>query len=357
MKWISIPLAMAAGSLLAGWATARPQQQERQPQAAQPPTKDQQPAPPAPPNYTLSGPYTHQNLTIFLIHGADAAKGKAPLTLQEALDQKKVVVHETGDVNTLHVENVSDGDEIFIQTGDIVKGGKQDRILAYDLILPAKSGKVPLNSFCCEQGRWRQRGAELASRFDSSTAQVAGKDLKIAVNASRDQSEVWKEVAQQQKRISDNIGKDVRNAASQSSYQLAVEDKDLKKMTDEYTKAFAKTLDDKTDAIGFALVINGKIDSADVYGSADLFRKLWPKLCKTNAVDAIAHNKKDLKFDTAKADAVKAVFAEAGKGKVKEKDVSARIRIYSCDGDKVLMMECRDKTAAGTVWHRCYLTK
>src|SRR5579864_4481210 len=91
----------------------------------------------------LSGPYTHGNLTVFLIHGDDQMKGRKLLTLDEALEQKKVVVHETKDVNQLAIENVS-GEEVFIQAGDIVKGGQQDRIIAVDVIVPAKSGKLPL---------------------------------------------------------------------------------------------------------------------------------------------------------------------------------------------------------------------
>jgi hypothetical protein len=89
-------------------------------------------------DYTLSGPYSHKNLTIFLIHGKDQTTGKPPLTLQEAMAQKKVVVRETGDVNNLTIQNRS-REEVFVQAGDIVKGGQQDRVLALDLILPPKA--------------------------------------------------------------------------------------------------------------------------------------------------------------------------------------------------------------------------
>src|SRR5258708_4910382 len=88
-------------------------------------------APPAKPGVTsfgafkLSGPYTHDNLSIFLIHGEDQLKDKVFLTLQEALAQKKVVVHETKNVNELAIENVSASEEVFVQAGDIVKGGQQ----------------------------------------------------------------------------------------------------------------------------------------------------------------------------------------------------------------------------------------
>ncbi len=127
----------------------------------------------------LSGPYTHGNLTVFLIHGEDQMKGRKLLTLDEALEQKKVVVHETKTVNKLAIENVSN-EEVFIQAGDIVKGGQQDRILALDLIVPPKSGIVPLDSFCVESGRWAMREGEAADKFESSKATASGKDLKSA---------------------------------------------------------------------------------------------------------------------------------------------------------------------------------
>src|SRR5436190_16325558 len=79
----------------------------------------------------ISGPYVYHNLTVYLLHGPDAAlKGKKILSLQQALEQKKVVVHETKNVNELTIENVSDDVEVFVQSGDIVKGGDQDRVFA-----------------------------------------------------------------------------------------------------------------------------------------------------------------------------------------------------------------------------------
>jgi hypothetical protein len=129
--------------------------------------------------YRLSGPYTHDNLTVFLLHGTDRLPGRIPLTLQQALDQQKIVVHEKGAVNELVIENVSD-DEVFIQSGDIVKGGQQDRLIASDLIVPPHSGKLTVMCFCVEQGRWQQRGKEAVARFSSSTLQLPSRGLKWA---------------------------------------------------------------------------------------------------------------------------------------------------------------------------------
>src|SRR6266851_5488557 len=101
---------------------------------------------PSDPDLIVSGPYSHENLTVFLFHGPDAAQSRNVLTLQEAIEQKLVVVHETGSVNELAVENQSLDSEVFLQSGDIVKGGRQDRLIASDLMLPPKSGVVPVGS-------------------------------------------------------------------------------------------------------------------------------------------------------------------------------------------------------------------
>ncbi len=75
------------------------------------------------------------------------------LILQEALEQKKLIVHETRDINKLAIENLS-LEEIYLQAGDIVRGELQDRVFAYDVIVPAQSGKIPVGAFCVEEGWW-----------------------------------------------------------------------------------------------------------------------------------------------------------------------------------------------------------
>ena len=108
-------------------------------------------------DYRVSGPVVHENLAIYLIHGK-SAPGTVPLTLDEALAKRVVKVHETGNVNQLQIENLG-SEEVFVQSGDIVKGGQQDRVLSVSLVLPPKSGRINIASFCVEQGRWSARGS------------------------------------------------------------------------------------------------------------------------------------------------------------------------------------------------------
>ena len=109
--------------------------------------------------YRLTGPYTHNNLAIYLIHREIGDVSPVPLTLEEAMQQGLVKVSETNAVNELLVRNLGKR-EVFIQSGDIVKGGKQDRVLTVSMIIAPNSGNIPIGAFCVEHGRWASRGGE-----------------------------------------------------------------------------------------------------------------------------------------------------------------------------------------------------
>src|SRR6476646_5230711 len=132
-------------------------------------------------DYRVSGPVIHDNLAIYLVHGKSAA-GPVPLTLDEALAKRAVKVHETGNVNELQIENLG-ADEVFVQSGDIVKGGQQDRVLTVSLLLPPKSGRIPIASFCVEQGRWTARGKEDVKTFATASTAIPSREAKIAMKA------------------------------------------------------------------------------------------------------------------------------------------------------------------------------
>lgn len=305
--------------------------------------------------YRISGPYTHKNLTIFLIHGKNMVEGRSFLTLQEALEQKKVVVYETKDVNELSIENRSDQD-LYVQAGDIVKGGQQDRVLAADLIVPPKSGRMPIAAFCVESGRWNKREGERAEVFSRSAEVVVTKDLKLAAKSAKSQGAVWENVTVAQDKLSENVGTRVNSTVSESSLQLAVENRKVQETAAGYTRALAGVVKGKDDVIGYVFAINGAVNSADVYASNELFKKLWPKLLKANAIEAIAELRKDLKFESTTVENVKTFLAEAESSKASEKEVNSRITLLTREDDKNILFETRDRTQKRWI-HRNYIRK
>ena len=238
----------------------------------------------------LSGPFTHRNLTVYLVCGEDAYDARNVVTLEEAIQRKTVVVHETGSVGELSVENLSENEHVFIQAGDVVKGGRQDRTVQYDMIVGPKSGEVALKSFCVEQGRWSARGGEDAAAFSQSKNAVNAKELKAAVRAEGQQGKVWEKVAEVQKKMSESVGERVNSDTSPSSLQLAMENTRVQATTEEYLKNLRDAPATEDGAIGFVACINGEVASADIYGSAAILKKVWEKMLTASAQEAVAES-------------------------------------------------------------------
>jgi hypothetical protein len=294
------------------------------------------------PAAALSGPYVQGNLSIFLFHGEDRTTTEF-ITLQEGLRLGKVTLTEKGGpvpavqtarsaapiygpplppraaggaaqvaqpqelnssdsssaqtvgasatVHELVLENRGEK-PLYVQAGDIVKGGNQDRTLAVDLVIAPGSGPVPVAAFCVERGRWAPRAgedsAEHGIRFDTSDYALNSKALKLAVRADADQKKVWEEVSKTQNTLSTNIAAEVASPESPTSLQLALEHGAVQRAVDELSAGLQPLPEQHPDALGFAFAINGQLNSLDVYASRALFRQLWPKLLRAAAAEAIA---------------------------------------------------------------------
>ncbi len=336
-----------------------------------------------PPPYRVSEPVVHENLAIYFVHGP-STPGKVPLTLEEAMAAGVVKVRETSNVNQLEIENLG-SEEVFVQSGDIVKGGKQDRTLMVSLVLPPKSGSVPIASFCVEQGRWSARGSEDAKNFSTASAAVPSKEMKLAMKAplpaapasdptqrirgpgsnayaaetSQRQQQVWEGVRRTQANLADRIGSSVRSAQSASSLQLALESEKLADAQRAYINALKAAGESGDDIVGFVFAVNGQLNSADVYPSNGLFRKMWSKLLTASAIEAIGHRNEPNVAPPA-ADAVMAFLTTAEAGKSTEKALNAGVKLDTRDSDKAYYFETVRAAAAspGSAWvHRNYLAK
>lgn len=312
----------------------------------------------------ISGPTSHENLAVYLVHGP-SAPGPVPLTLQEALEAGTAIVHETGDVNRLIVENRGDT-EVFVQAGDIVKGGKQDRALTVTMLLPKKSAPTPIGAYCIERGRWEPRGAENAQRFTSSDTALPSRVAKLAIKApppddimimsetGRRQQRVWRDVAETQSKLAKTVGTVVAAPESRTSLQLSLENERLRKVVTLYVAALAPVAGRAADSIGFAFAINGRINSADLYPSHGLFLKLWPKLLNAAATEAVAE-KSDTIAAPPSAEQVTAFLAAAERGRNGERTLNAQNKLATRETDQAYYFETR--RADGAWLHRNYLAR
>lgn len=303
----------------------------------------------------LSGPYTHDNLSIYLVHGPDRVNKKY-LTLNEAIAQRKVVVYETSSVNILQIENLS-ADDVYIQSGEIVKGGKQDRVLKDDIIIPTKSGKVDISAFCVEHGRWTKRGGESAQAFGGSANAVAAPAMKRAVRVEADQGKVWSKVEEQQAALSANLGVSVNAKESASSYQLSVEAPKVRQRADAFKKALGAIVNRHADALGFVMAVNGKVTGSDVYATHALFLKMWPKMLDAAAVEAMASAKPGQTFGPPPMADVHAAATGYGARVRRDSDVNARTNGVRAELPQGTIFETKDKTAPAAPVHRSFVVK
>jgi hypothetical protein len=259
--------------------------------------------------YRITGPYAHENLAVYLLH-SDARDDRDFITLDEGLKSGKVTVTEKsaeGQVSELLLENAGDL-SLFIQEGDRVKGGKQDRIVGLSFVVPAKSGKHPIPSFCIERGRWAGKSGAFE---DCTNRAIASKEIRQAAKVSKSQQEVWKEVDNINRAAPERIGNGVRS----TSLNETADSPEAKKAVHPYEKSLASILEGKADAVGVAFALNGVIEEINVYPGARLLAKLYPRLLESYALSAVLTRKDS----TAPVPAVADVSAFMKEGKEKSR--------------------------------------
>lgn len=315
------------------------------------------------PEIQVSGPAIHGNLAIYFVHGT-SRPGPVPLTLQEALARNTVALRETGDVNRLEVDNVGDA-EVFVQAGDIVKGGKQDRVLGVSRLLPPHSGPVAIAAYCVEQGRWSPRRGEDARTFASADAVLPSRQSKLELVGAgaigseihARQREIWKDVARIQGKLSSSLGTAVAAPSSTGSLQLALENTSLERERADYATALQPLGETDDDIVGYAFAINGRLNSADVYPSNALFRKMWPKLLRGSITEAIGE-RAAAAAPPPGPPAVSAFLDEANRAPAVDRPGDGRDAPEVRESAASVLSVARPPTAPASAWtHRSYLAK
>ncbi len=273
--------------------------------------------------YKALEPIRHGNLTVFPVVASKSYHTGEFLTLDEGLRSGEVVVTENGNVrglirrhpgpavqregaqvNRLVLINNSKR-PLLLLAGEIVTGGKQDRVIGKDRIVPAESDPVDLSVFCVEPGRWvastEQFGASGAMYGSknggdkvSSTTMMAQPSVRAKAMGEKDQNQVWAEVQKQREAVMVAAAPSAAPMiAGTSSYARVMENEDVKERVDAVAKpieqnyqSLIKQLRDR-NAVGVVVALNGRIIWADVFASTDLLEKYWPKLVRSYASEAV----------------------------------------------------------------------
>lgn len=176
-------------------------------------------------------------------------------------------------VNALTVQNKSQ-DTIFLMSGDVVRGGNQDRVIAQDqVVVPGTVRNIDV--FCVEKGRWRYDDPTATENEKNIYAfkgyyNVASPQVRSAVQRSGNQNEVWNAVAKVTS----------ANQAESSTYAYAALEtaNESKNKRDTYLRYFAGKPEHLTNMVGMVVVCGDQVLGVDIFGHPDLFRRQYDAL-------------------------------------------------------------------------------
>ena len=295
--------------------------------------------------YQVLEPIRQGSLTVFPVVASKSYPTGEFLTLDEGLRSGEVVVTEFGNirglvrrqttpsfqrdsaqVNQLALINNSKR-PLLLLAGEIVAGGKQDRVIGMDRIVPPESDPIDLNVFCVEPGRWvatstsfgasgaTYGAAKGVAGGTAASTLMAQPSVRAKAMGDKDQSQVWAEVKKQQQSMSVEVEAAAPSspiAANQlnttSSYAVVMENKDVKQEVDKIAKpieqnyqSLIKQLRDRK-AVGVVVAVNGRVIWSDVFASTELLEKYWPKLVRSYASEAVVTHAKAGKATLAQAE-------------------------------------------------------
>lgn len=276
-------------------------------------------------SYQVLAPIRHGNLAIFPVLSSRSHDTSEFLTLDEGLRSGEVVVTEAGNVSPLvrprHPHPVweerrpGDGAEVsrlvlvnnskkplLLLAGEIVTGGKQDRIIGKDRLVPAESDPIDVGVFCVEPGRWVGSSAKFHGA--GQLGGIVQPSVRSRAMAAKNQQQVWDEVGKTRTSMSETVAVSAAPAvAGTSSYAGVMENKAVQERLDsvaapvehEYQSVISQLRD--KNAVGVVVAVNGEVIWADVFASTKLLEKYWPKLVRSYAAESVVQQAKSGSVD------------------------------------------------------------
>jgi hypothetical protein len=296
------------------------------------------PVEPAHSSYRVLAPIESGNLLLFPVVESGKMPGSPFITLDEGIKSGQVEVTEAGNVrglvrprptrgrtddgvlrqrplpdppvyrgdqvNTLVLVNNSDK-PLLLLAGEIVTGGKQDRIVGKDRIVPAQSDPIDLGVFCIEHGRWTEDTATFKSSANApAQSLMVQPSVRAKAMVDKNQQEVWDSVhgsiagalAAPRPGIDAGgprpVGPDA-NSLGTTSYARAMQSAAINEKVDEAAAPLMRSRDQvlqklrEEHAVGVVVAVRGEIVWADIFSDTDLLSRYWIKLVRSYAAESL----------------------------------------------------------------------
>ena len=296
-----------------------PDDSNPQPLASPPSPPSPQPKPEG--DWRILDPVAYENISVFPVVASYGQDTSAFLTLQEGLATGEVVVRERGSeemvrgrdgrpvyipqttgaaVNQLVLVNRSKR-PLLLLAGELVSGGKQDRIIGKDRIVPVGAPPLPLDVFCVEHGRWTG-----SSQFAAAQT-IVHPSVRERAAVDQKQTEVWSAVRNgttapasagapgpmiSERRLQSAIADNAHTEAYEKIYQSSAIGVSIDDFVAEVERRFGRaTADLKGErVVGVIVAYGGEVAWSDIFASGELFDRYWRKLLRSYAVEALARS-------------------------------------------------------------------
>jgi hypothetical protein len=223
---------------------------------------------------TLGPAAVQGGLAVLWLHAKDTAGGSPleVLTLDESRARGVLTVIERAQASVPELIAENRGKAyVLLLAGEILIGGKQNRVLREDLLMPPHSGPRNIGVYCVEQGRWNEGRKDFDSRGSVVQPSVRSQVLRKA-----EQSRIWSGIA--------SVQREMAAPSATGSYQAIYDKPEVKAHLEHTTRSFDPTV--APTATGAAVFVGPNLAGVDCFHSPGLFAREWPKLLRAYALDA-----------------------------------------------------------------------
>jgi hypothetical protein len=285
--------------------------------------------------WRIGDPISYETLTLFPVLSSQDAYTADFETLDAALASGEAIVAEQGEYmrrsrNGVELNpGISSGPQVnqlvlvnrgkkplLLLAGEVVSGGKQDRIIGKDRIIPVGAKPLPLDVFCVEHSRWTG-----GTNTFAAAKMMVHPTVREQAAVDQDQSKVWAAVrgdavgsgagaatggpARAQSDISSNLGVTepritsrqlstvVASAAPTQAYRDIYQSSEIGPSVENFAQEVEKRFKRSTSGlkgehvVGVIVAFGGEVAWSDIFASSQLFDAYWSKLLRSYAVEAL----------------------------------------------------------------------
>jgi len=269
--------------------------------------------------WRLLDPVTYENISVFPVVSSYSWDTSSFLTLEEGLATGEVAVREKGsetmvrgrDGRPVYIPQPSSGGSVnqlvlinrsrrplLLLAGELVSGGKQDRVIGKDRIVPAGGPPLPLDVFCVEHGRWTG-----SAQFAAANT-IVHPSVRESAAVDQVQTKVWESVrngtnvaappaAPRAKIAQPNIEGAIAGNGRTEAYEKIYESRAVGVSIDDFVNEVERRFESATAGlkgervVGVVVAYGGDVAWSDIFASGDLFDHYWRKLLRSYAVEAM----------------------------------------------------------------------